>query len=325
MKGKRCTKEELTKDYLNVKEKIGHHPSKNEYKQHGKFSEKAFTNHFVSWGNFTLQMGGEIQKGGGKRRLEPLTKNIKKYNKHFKIYGEGILILNDLHIPYHSTKIINEALDIAERLKLYKLILAGDTFDFKGLFRKKPQDTAMDWIDEVTIGTDIMRVLVELFDSIDMIGGNHDQERLEQELKSPGRAEKLIQLIFHHPKVRYSRYQHCTVNDTWKVMHEGNSKVLLSKLEKIANVQMMSCVAAHSHRFGNGIAANGVYALCEGLHATNPDLHEYANVKVGDHSKWIEGWWMIIENKIYHHVFHPRIGNLTDLLKTAEYVKHKNL
>ena len=308
MKGKPCSKEELIQDYNSVKEKLGHSPSLSEYRQAGgKHYEKTFRNHFGTWGNLTIQQGGEIRKGGNKRLTEP-DLDLIEYTDYIKIHSQNVIIIFDPHIPYHSIKLINECLDVAERLKIDTLIIGGDFLDFKSLYTKEVQQTKIDWIDEIKEAVKVLNVLIAHFKKIYIISGNHDH-RLNRFLGQSDKAEKLMSILFNHPQVKYSKYQYCQLNDKWNIIHEGNTKAKLSKLEKIINVKRLSTMAGHSHRFAFAIHDSGIEIEAEGLHTSEKPLHEYANIRLSDHSEWIQGFWIIKNNQIAHYVKHPLVYN----------------
>ena len=308
MKGIKCSKEELIADYVRIKKELGCSPSVSEYKQAGgKYSKRPFIKHFGSWGDFTLQMGGEINKGGAKRLTEP-DLNLEKYTDYIKIHSKNVIIIFDPHIPYHSINIINECLDVAERLDIDTLIIGGDFLDFKCLYTKEVQQTKIDWIDEIKEAVNVLNVLITHFKKIYIISGNHDH-RLNRFLGQSDKAEKLMSILFNHPQVKYSKYQFCQLNDTWNIIHEGNTKVKLSKLEKIINVKRLSTMAGHSHRFAFGVHDSGIEVEAEGLHTSEKPLHEYANIKLSDHSEWIQGFWIIKNNQLAPYVKHPLVYN----------------
>lgn len=307
MKGKQCSKEEIEKDYLSVKEKLKHYPSRSEYEKNGKFSIKPFVTKYGSWNNFTLHMGGEIQTGGGKKLAEP-DFDIVKYDDYQRVNSNSCIILNDPHIPYHSIKLIKEMIKVSTRLDIDTLIIGGDFLDFKGLYHKEVQQTRIDWIDEIKEAVKVINYIIDYYKKIYIISGNHDH-RLNRFLGASDKAERLMSLLFNHPKIKYSKYQYCILNNTWDIIHEGNTKVKLSKLERLINVNRRSAIVGHSHRWAMGIADSGIEVICEGLHATDPLLHEYAQIKRGDYSKWISGFWIMKNNKIIPYVKHAGIYN----------------
>lgn len=306
------TAQELLQDLKRVAKEIGHSPSGSEYRKNGgRYSVKPFITHFLKWGNAIKEIGGEIQRGG-KKRIERPDIPLEIYNQFFKIEADKVIIFADAHIPYHDVSFFNKVLDTAEKLKIRTCVIAGDFWDFRNLYKKDVQTKGMGWIDELqTVVTDVMNVLLETFDNIYILEGNHEF-RLVRFLESRDDAQKLYSLIFNNPKIHISKYQYCTINSWLVVQHKANTKVKLSKLEKVVNVNRKSMIVFHSHRFVFGAHDSGIEIMGEGLCVTRPDAHEYASMDLNDNSKWLQGFWLVLYDKIYPYVNHNRIGNILD-------------
>lgn len=306
--GLKASKEDLLSDLKKIKEKMGEWPSLKEYIIHGgRYSRRPFRTAFGSWSNAITVAGGVVKKTGNPPLLAP-NLPVEVYDKHFHIYVDKVIIAFDTHIPYHSVDMINEMMEVARQRDIRTLVIGGDVIDFKSLYTKEVQTTKIDWTEEITEACNVLEALCNQFDTIFCIKGNHDN-RWTRLLGSDDRVSRLNSLIFKNPKIKFSQYQFLNINEDWQILHAGNSKGKLSKIEKIVSITRKSTIVGHCHRFCLGIHDSGKEVLCEGLHLTDPLLHEYKSVVKNDFSEWIQGFWIIEANKVYPYVKHNKIGS----------------
>lgn len=300
------TRDELLQDLYDVKHKLkDNNFSYQEYKEaKGKYNIKPFYRVFGSWKTALETIGCEVLKA---RRIEPPTIVLKDFSKVVNLQLSNVLIAADAHIPYHNTDTLNQLIEAGIKLKIKNLVLVGDTFDFKVLYTKTINSAAPSWVEEQKIAKDVLEKLSKFF-TIDIVPGNHEI-RLPKLLQSIEDAQGLYNLIYTNPKIVFHDvHQHLAINDWLHVSHSGNSKVKLAKAERIVNVNRKSLLVFHSHRFAFCVADSGIEVIGEGLHLTRPELHEYTQVMLGDFSKWVEGFWILKDNKIYPYVNHEHIG-----------------
>lgn len=311
MKGQKINKTDLIQDYEKVKKKIGYSPSISEYKKYGKYSKAPFVDSFGSWGNFTLHMGGEIQKGGVKKRLEiPVTETINYINFIPKIYANKVVIAADLHIPYHSINIVEKLGEYNESFNADTLVLVGDVIDLKGLYTKIPQDSDTLWVKEITEETGkVFNFLFQYYDSIWWLTTNHEK-RLDKLLKSNMQAHLLLKATNNSPNLTISDYEWGEINDWLRVSHpERGRKNKASLGEELCSRWLCSNLIFHTHRFAMGVHSSGKFVWGDGLHLTDPNFHEYRMKRLTTHDEWVPGWWIVNNNKLYPHVIHERILN----------------
>ena len=79
----------------------------------------------------------KIRKEIDHRPLNPynLPSSDETIYEPFKINAKRLLVLSDIHIPYHSINSITIAFDWAKKQKPDAVLLNGDTLDFFGLSR----------------------------------------------------------------------------------------------------------------------------------------------------------------------------------------------
>ena len=82
---------------------------------------------------------------------------ISEFIKPFNIKGKEILVLSDIHIPFHDKKALNIALQYAKDCDT--ILLNGDIIDFYGLSRfiKNPEKSFINH--EIEIAKEFLQML----------------------------------------------------------------------------------------------------------------------------------------------------------------------
>ena len=95
----------------------------------------------------------------------------------FILNAKRVLLLSDIHIPYHSVDALTAALEFAEKENPDCILLNGDTLDFHGLSRfvKDPKKRSVSY--ELNAFKQFMDVLKRLFPKSKIIFkvGNHEE------------------------------------------------------------------------------------------------------------------------------------------------------
>jgi predicted phosphodiesterase len=100
----------------------------------------------------------------------------------FKINAQRLLVLSDIHIPYHSVNSLTIAFDWAKKQKPDAILLNGDTLDFFGLSRYAKDPKKRSFSSELESFKDFITILKKTFDAkIYFKIGNHE-ERYEHYL-----------------------------------------------------------------------------------------------------------------------------------------------
>lgn len=100
---------------------------------------------------------------------------ITEYVKPFNIKGKEILVLNDIHLPFHDKKALNIALQYAKECDT--ILLNGDIIDFYGLSRfiKNPEKQFINH--EIAIAKEFLQMLRDNFkgEILYKIGNHEDR------------------------------------------------------------------------------------------------------------------------------------------------------
>lgn len=112
------------------------------------------------------------------RPLNPynLPKSDEAVYEPFKIKAKRLLILSDIHIPYHSVSALTCTFDYAKKEKPDAILLNGDTLDFFGLSRFMKDPKARSFAEELRAFKEFMDVLKKTFNAqIYFKMGNHEE------------------------------------------------------------------------------------------------------------------------------------------------------
>lgn len=94
----------------------------------------------------------------------------------FKIIANRLLILSDIHIPYHSLSALTCTFDYAKKEKPDAILLNGDTLDFFGLSRFVKDPKARSFAEELRAFKEFMDVLKKTFNAkVYFKLGNHEE------------------------------------------------------------------------------------------------------------------------------------------------------
>jgi predicted phosphodiesterase len=94
----------------------------------------------------------------------------------FDLKAKRLLVLSDIHIPYHNIESLTCAFDFAKKEKPDAILLNGDTLDFFGLSRFAKDPKARSFAHELKTFKEFMDVIKKTFDAkIYFKIGNHEE------------------------------------------------------------------------------------------------------------------------------------------------------
>jgi predicted phosphodiesterase len=94
----------------------------------------------------------------------------------YDLKAKRLLVLSDIHIPYHSIDALSCTFDYAKKEKLDAILLNGDTLDFFGLSRFAKDPKARSFAHELKTFKEFMDVLKKTFNAkIYFKIGNHEE------------------------------------------------------------------------------------------------------------------------------------------------------
>lgn len=220
-----------------------------------------------------------LERLGYQRHLLPLDHPTRySFDLDTPIVVEGdAMVTADWHIPLYDPKVVNSMILKARELGLTTLIIAGDFFNFDALSQYDPKQDGADLEREYNEAIAVMRVLLESFERIVYVWGNHDA-RMHKALGFKVRFADAMRMAFGVlgdealDRIEFTNLDHVILDSSGEkfyICHPANyASVPLSSARKIANKVNMNVITAHSHHCAVGLAEDGEKIVIEagGLH-----------------------------------------------------------
>lgn len=183
-----------------------------------------------------------------------------------------VAIAADFHMPLTNWVYLNTFIQECRDRGIKRLLAAGDWWNFDSLSQYDPKQSEAHLALELNVGLATMRVLLETFDEIDFIWGNHDA-RLHKALGYKMRFDAAMRLVFGRlgdealERIRFSNLDHAWVDSPrgrWYVCHPANySRAPLTSARALAAIHGCNVITAHSHHCAVGYALDGKHVVAE--------------------------------------------------------------
>ena len=222
--------------------------------------------------------------------------------------NERYAITADWHIPLYDVEYANKFIQDSKARGITKLVIAGDFFNFDALSAYDPKQEGAGLQGELDEATMVMRTLLESFDVIYFLWGNHDA-RMHRALGFSIKFQGAMKLMFGElgtealSRIRFTNLDHMWIGDEdderWYICHPGNyTRVPLSGARVMATKYNANVITAHSHHcaVGYGIDGNRVVAEIGGLF----DRHKTAYLQRSTtFPTWAQGYAFLEEGRLY--------------------------
>lgn len=239
-----------------------------------------------------------------------------RYDQPPIIEADDVLVMADIHAPFHNADWCSDVVTLAVRLGIKRVIAAGDLLDFASITSFTKQMLAQGesdllFSDELEAAAEFVGVLLENFDLVDCILGNHE-ERLTRRMAVRMRARVIAQLLgFQHEKrLTIHPYFYCIVETSmskWRVTHPRNISVVSGRVAaSLADKYRMNVVAGHLHNWAERTSASGYYAAECGCCA---DPQRFAHLALRDNirPRMQAGAWLLHQGRpvLLHPEYRP--------------------
>jgi hypothetical protein len=191
------------------------------------------------------------------------------------LVDEDVMVTADWHIPIYNPWLVNGMIEKAVELDIRLLAIGGDFFNFDALSQYDPKQQDAGLARETGEGAAVVRTLLEWFDTIYVIWGNHDA-RLHKALGYKAKFEHAMRYALGDldkkelDRVEISNLDHMYVNFTgqqngsWRLCHPATySRVPLSTPRTLAAKFGCNIICAHAHHAAIGFASDGVTQVAE--------------------------------------------------------------
>jgi predicted phosphodiesterase len=212
-----------------------------------------------------------LRKAGFTRLLRPLPVTARSddfLDKPIRHYGP-IAVSADWHIPLVDYAYANRFLEHVRSEEIRTLAIAGDFFNHDALSSFDYKQASANLTTELREAQNIMESLVEQFDRILFIYGNHDA-RFTKALQYQLTFSASMRLCFGElgeealEKIEFSNLDHFWVNDSIYICHPKQyTQTPLTNARKLAAKVQASVITAHSHHAAIGYDVSGQFVCAE--------------------------------------------------------------
>jgi len=213
----------------------------------------------------------------------------------------------DWHIPIYDPEYVNTFIEDARERGANKLVVAGDFFNFDALSAYAPKQEEAGLKTELEEASLVMRALLESFQQVYYLWGNHDA-RLHKALGFTIQFREAMKMVFGTlgdealKRVRFTNLDHIWIGeegeDRWYICHPGSyTRIPLSTARALATKYNASVATAHSHHCALGYAIDGDKVVWEVGGLFDKDKTAYLQ-RSTTFPTWTQGYGFIESGKL---------------------------
>ena len=213
-------------------------------------------------------IAGKVAELGGSKKLKTGVLRDSPYPRYDRplVWEGDALVLPDPEFPFHHARWINQCVELAAAWGITHLNIAGDMLHLNSLAAFEPPWSEEDLAEyassnfalEIRVARKQIKELVDAFDSVDLIMGNHEG-RMLRALESVFSPEMLLRLLsIDTGKIRTAPYYYSTIisnGEPFLIEHPKNT----SKYSPgyLADKYQSHVLMAHSHKVGMAPSKSG--------------------------------------------------------------------
>jgi predicted phosphodiesterase len=173
---------------------------------------------------------------------------------------DRLLVLTDLHVPYHSGDMLERALRLASRRGIQHAVLGGDLIDsYQWARRNRDRRSERTYQDDLILLRDVMHELARWIPNIYALAGNHDawaENALKGQVKPEWLLGEIMRGVGEH--VTWSDIQQVRVMSAgrrFRITHGANYSSVnpLGVAVRLAQKWQESVVMGHQHHAVEGM------------------------------------------------------------------------
>ena len=119
-------------------------------------------------------LGDANRKNLGSKIIERIPKTYSKPIEDYYIQGSNILLISDLHLPYHDVQAVTLALEYGLEQGCDTCVINGDLLDFHFMSRFEKDIRKRSTKQEFESALEFLELVSEMFTKVVWIEGNHD-------------------------------------------------------------------------------------------------------------------------------------------------------
>ena len=207
----------------------------------------------------------------------------------------------DIHSPYFDEVYINRFLALADKFKIRKAVLVGDTLDQD--FAKKYYDDEKGDLDYEIAKTDPVMKALQYFDEAVFLRGNHET-RVGRITDGRIQAQQIFKLFgpeLWKTKFKYINRDKIKIGRKWLLVHpKSYSQVSGSVAVRLAEKYHRHVINAHGHFIALRYDRSAKYMGVDLGGLFSREKIKYINETTTTHPVWNPGFGMIYEDHFYH-------------------------
>lgn len=236
-----------------------------------------------------------------------------------------ILVLSDLHCPYHNTAWLEWLFNQVSRYDLQHygtwarlnmgllpidVIVAGDVFDFGAISRFDKEHEQASVRDTLAVGADVLRwIASRISGKVYVSAGNHDR-RIARYSGIPFDMTDVLALAFRDEwpeNIKAINEDYCYVafggnTHQWMIGHpRAYSRYGGKVAADLAQHHQCSVALAHDHQIGMMLSADSKHYGYSIGHCTRPELHDYKHGVLSQHREWMTGALLLDNGQPMHY------------------------
>lgn len=214
----------------------------------------------------------------------------------------NIMVTADWHVPLYDPVYVNQMLRDADRESLDTLLIAGDFFNFDALSQYDPKQEEAGLELELREGIAVMRVLLETFETVYYLWGNHDA-RMHKALGFALQFKEAMKMVFGSlgaeamNRIVFTNLDHMWVDghgeNPWYFCHpRAYSKNPLTTPRGLIPKVNANVGCAHAHHCAVGYGVDGKMIAAELGGLFNPKVTAYLQ-RTTTFPNWQQGYaWL---------------------------------
>jgi predicted phosphodiesterase len=204
----------------------------------------------------------------GTRSTDPIVTraNTPLADQIVEVEGD-LLIMSDLHVPYHDAELIDTAIRHAQDMDIRQWLIVGDLMDGNQWSRRGLNQTYQRrWQDDAEIAQSIIAQLVEHVGPGTVLMGNHDAWFVRH-FKGQAETEWLLSRLFRTGEnVLWSMFEQCRIKSGGREIratHGANYSGAnpLGVGQRLAAKWECSVVMGHQHHATHGLSWSGRHQI----------------------------------------------------------------
>jgi len=224
---------------------------------------------------------------------------VKTFTDYPKITSSNLAIISDLHLPYIHIPFTLYFMDIAREHGCKELLIAGDMFD-QAMFSVFKSSLKSTWEQESKGVEKCLLMLLEQFDKITIIMGNHDA-RLLRLLNYELQFTDVVCMVMQDARLHISQRPMAMINpgpEQWMVSHPKSYRQISGQVGKdMAAKHLCHQVITHGHLTCHTFDRSGRFHCIDIGGLVHYEKCEYVMQQLTTHPKWVNGFLLLLDNE----------------------------